>query len=104
MRRLAHIGITGVKTLTEPHRLGEIAGDLGLQESRCLTVGGLASYNSLRLGKILDPRQYVLPYGLNQAQICNLMLTDIVHYNSRYKGLPGQIEDLLDVVESADGI
>ncbi|MEO7617412.1 MAG: hypothetical protein ABIS59_01070 [Candidatus Saccharibacteria bacterium] len=104
MRNMAYIGITGIKTLAESDALARMTRELDFPASHCLMVGGLASYKGLKLGYVSDPKQYVLPNELNRSFLRADRLLNIVHYNSKIEGLSGQLDELLEVVDRADGV
>jgi hypothetical protein len=104
MRNMAYIGITGIKTLAESHALARMTRELGLPETHCLMMGGLASYKGLKLGYVSDPKQYVLPYELNRSFLRHDRVLNIVHYNSKVEGLSGQLDELIRAIDRADGV
>lgn len=104
MSKTAYIGITGVKTEEESLRILEIVREIGLPSTHRVMIGGLASYKGLSRGVVADPNQYVLPDELRTVFNPDRQLFNVVHYNSRAKGLVAQVEVLLDRVEVADGI
>lgn len=104
MPRTAYIGVTGVKTNDETAKLLEIVRGIGLPPTHRVMIGGLASYKGLAWGTVADPSQYVLPDVLRTVLLPDRQLLNLLHYNSRAKGLVAQIEQLLDRVEVADGV
>lgn len=104
MSKTAYIGITGVKTEKESSKILEIVRGIGLPSTYRVMIGGLASYKGLSRGVVADPNQYVLPDELKTVFNPDRQLFNVVHYNSRAKGLVAQVERLLDCIEIADGI
>lgn len=104
MRKTGYIGITGAKTYDESSKSLKIVREIGLPQTHRVMIGGLASYKGLAWGKVADTNQYVNPREFKHVLIPDRQFFNVLHYNSRSKGLTAQIERLLDLVEIADGV
>lgn len=104
MPKTAYIGITGAKNRKECKNLLSIVRELGVPPTHRVMIGGLASYKGLAWDAVADLKQYVTPGQLKAVFVGDRQLFNVLHYNSRARGLPAQLEDLLEMIDSVDGV